>query len=107
MRSPWSHQVNNDGKWQITTTDTTESWPQNSGRRTWSPVTVRSSSEIAIWDLLAENGFLCRQSFSARLEGIREEEGLEIIAKKSFQLMTTDGNIEGLVVIVTLAKLDP
>ena len=89
-------------------TDTTESWSQVSCRRTCSRVIyIRSSSEIAIWDLLAENGFLCRQSFSARLEGIREEEGLEIIAKKSFQLMTTDGNIEGLVVIVTLAKLDP
>ena len=51
---------------------------------------VRNSSEIAIWDLLAVTGLLCRQSFSARLDGIREEEGREIISKKRRQLMTTD-----------------
>ena len=75
-------------------TDTTESWSQVSCRKMWSLVglffDVRNSSEIAIWDLLAVTGLLCRQSFSARLDGIREEEGREIISKKRRQLMTTD-----------------
>ena len=61
-------------------------------------IDIGSSAEMAIWDLRwLKKEFLSLpvQSISARLWGIREEEGLEIEARDRLQELTQDGNIDG------------
>ena len=71
-------------------------------------INIGSLAEIAIWDLRwLKKEFLSLpvQSISARLWGIREEEGLEIEARDRLQELTQDGNIDGFA--MTLIEVPP
>ena len=71
-------------------------------------IDIGTSAEIAIRDLRwLKKEFLSLpvQSVSARLWGIREEEGCEIEARNRLQEMTQDGNIDGFA--VTLIEVPP
>ena len=71
-------------------------------------IDIGSSAEMAIWDLRwLKKEFLSLpvQSISARLWGIREEEGLEIEARDRLQELTQDRNIDGFA--VTLIEVPP
>ena len=71
-------------------------------------IDVGTSSEIALKDLRwLKKDFLAlpAQSISARLWGIREEEGHEFEARRWLQQMTQDGNIDGFA--VTVIKVPP
>ena len=71
-------------------------------------IDVGTSSEVALKDLRwLKKDFLTLpvQSISARLWGIREEEGHEFEARRRLQQMTQDGNIDGFA--VTIIEVPP